>query len=269
MSLESPFSKTIRNLKQGTLLKNGSKAIRHRFIKYVRYSNLLYIFDKNRVRTKGYQKDIPKIDSNHFLAGNYYLDKRAPINKDSIVYSLGILTDISFDLHVSEQYSCKVFMYDPTPTCIEFMKAHSSNSLLKFFPLGVWTESTQLKFFKPKHGGSASAMDQHENDDYFLADCRTMQDIMITNNHSTIDVFKADIEGAALPILEQMIKQGIFPNQIIVEFERPQNSQTEIDDFFNRVTNLRNQLKEQNYVEFFLPRGIAKYFSLELLFVKK
>ena len=111
-------------------------------------------------------------------------------------------------------------------------------------------------------------MDQNESDDYFIANCKTMKDLMSDNGHRNIDVFKADIEGAALPILEQMLDQSIFPTQIIVEFERPLKDQTEIDDFFNRITAVRNKLNDQGYSEFILPRDIARYYSLEMLFVK-
>ncbi len=228
---------------------------------------MFYMFNAERVLTKKYLDEISPINEHHFPVGNYFLDKRKKIDPSSIIYSVGILRDVSFDLAVSGMFGCNIFMYDPTPESIEYMKTHSSNAHFKFFPLGVWTENTTLKFFIPEHGGSSSAIYPQGNK-YFEAECKTIQTLMSINNHSRIDVFKADIEGAALPVLEQMIHQNIFPEQIIIEFERPSGNLEEMFDFFYRVSQLKRELKKAGYEVFNLPREKFKYFSLELLFVR-
>ena len=48
--------------------------------------------------------------------------------------------------------------------------------------------------------------------------------------------FKADIEGAALPVLNQMILNKIYPDQIIVEFERPKKEMPKIIAFLKDVS---------------------------------
>jgi len=264
--METTSQKIRRNIKDGTLLRRGSVALKNRFIKWLKHTNIFYLFDEERVQTKKYQKDIPQINTNHIEAGNYYLDKRIELGQDSIVYSLGISVDISFDSFVASTYGCEVYMYDPTPISIEFMKQHEGNKLLKFKPVAVWTENTTLKFYEPAFGGSASAVYEW-SEKYFEAVCFTMATLMKENNHTIIDVFKADIEGAALPILEQMIDNTVFPHQIIIEFERPRNDAKKVADFFESVSKIRTQLKERGYEEFLLPRTTTKYFSLEMLFV--
>ncbi|NBG65878.1 FkbM family methyltransferase [Acidiluteibacter ferrifornacis] len=262
-------NKVLTNIKNGSLFSNGYIAIKNRIIKYVANHNIFYIFDKDRVRTKNYLNSIPLIDHNHIEAGNYFLDKRIEKGPHSIVYSLGILNDIRFDNYISRVYNCKVFMYDPTPVSIEFMKSQK-NSNFYFFPFGVWTEQTVLTFYEPKYGGSSSLIDNSSGNDgkTFNAECYTINQLMQKNGHNHIDVFKADIEGAALPIIEQMIEQRIFPTEIVVEFERPRKDQSLIDDFFKRVDEVRKKLKYENYREFQIPRGHAKYYSIEFLFVK-
>ena len=266
--MSSILDKITRNLKEGTLIKNGTVAVSRRIYRYFKYANVFYILDKDRILTKKYQQNIPVINGAHFKAGNYYLDPRIPLDQDSVVYSLGILTEISFDLFLSEKYGCEVYMYDPTPVSINFMEQYAANPLLQFRPYGVWTENTTLRFYSPKAGRSASMM-LEESDDYFDAECRSMAELMKENNHVKIDLFKADIEGAALPILEQMITQDILPHQIVVEFERPIKDKEAIDDYFLRVTRLRDALKSKGFEEFLLPRKYSKYYSLELLFVNK
>lgn len=266
----SDFShRIVQNFKNGTFISNGLTAIKNRILKYTVNNNLFYVFDANRVRTKKYLGDIQLIDENHYLAGNYYLDKRVNIDKNSIVYSLGILNDIRFDRYLSKQFGCSIFMYDPTPLSIEFMGTQKDDNF-KFFPYGVWTEETTLTFYEPKYGGSSSIHADGDKGEMnsFDAKCFTIKKLMNDNKHHHIDLFKADIEGAALPILEQMIDQLIFPTEIVVEFERPRSGESEINDFFLRVDAVRNKLKLENYKEYQIPRGHAKYYSIEFLFVK-
>jgi len=268
--MDSLVQKLRRNIKDGTLLQRAPVAIKNRIVKRMTTINALYFLDKARVMTKKYGDEIPNLGSNALAVGNYYLDKRVPLNKDSIVYSLGILTDISFDESVHKKFGCDIYMYDPTPLSIKYMESFKTQKHFKFFPLGIWTENKTLKFFEPKLGGSASIFaSEQTNDNYFDAECQTMETVMRNNNHTHISVFKADIEGAALPILKQMLENEIFPDQIVVEFERPRKNMTEIYDFFSELTKLRSKLKDNNYLEFLLPRKQAKYYSLELLFVNK
>ena len=101
------------------------------------------------------------------------------------------------------------------------------------------------------------------------ANCKTLQSLMSENQHDKIDVLKMDIEGAALPILEEMLKAHIYPNQIVVELERPNNDIQKNIDFFHRVMTLCSNLKEKDYEAFALPREAYNYYCMELLFVKK
>ena len=66
-----------------------------------------------------------------------------------------------------------------------------------------------------------------------------------------------------------MILNKIYPDQIIVEFERPKKSSSKINDFFNNVSDLRSKLNVAGYEEYLLPRNKARYYALEMLFVKK
>ena len=261
-------SKLRKNLKNGTLIKNGTKALQNRLQRFFRYGNLFYRLDEERVLMKKYQKGIPGINPNLYPAGNYYLDKRISLNENAIVYSLGILTDVAFDSYVANNFACEVYMYAPTPITIEFMKQYENYPLFEFRAIGVWIEETSLKFHNPKYGGSASIL-QKASEHAFEAKCVTMDQLMKENGHSEIQIFKADIEGAALPVLEQMIQNKIFPDQIVVELERIQSDEYPIENYFSRVSAIRTQLKNEGYEEFILPRQQAKYFSLEMLFSKK
>jgi hypothetical protein len=103
---------------------------------------------------------------------------------------------------------------------------------------------------------------------FFYAETRTIKDLMQENGHTHIDVFKADIEGAALPILLQLIEQDIIPQQLIIEFERYEKEISEVEKFFETISSMRDTFRKKGYEEFSLSRKKCKYLSLELLFVK-
>ncbi len=250
--METIRQKLIRNIKEGTFIKNVPVAIKNRFVKHLSTLNWLYFLDRRRVLTKKYEKNISAIGTNGIKFGNYYLDKRVPLNNDSIIYSFGILTDISFELSLQQKVGCAIYMYDPTPISIQFMKNYEANTLLKFFPIGVWVEDKTIRFYEPKLGGSASIFSAAENGKYFDAKCATMKTIMASNQHNHVSVFKADIEGAALPVLCQMVREGNLPDQIVAEFERPKEEE-KIQEFFNQLTDLRKKLKNYGFEEYLLP----------------
>ncbi len=258
------LTKIVRNLKKGSLISAGSKALSNRFKKWRKSSNLFYRRDFKRILTKELEKEFPPIDHNHLKTGNYFIDKRLPLNSDSVVYSLGILEDTRFDEAIATKYKCDVYMFDPTPLTVKFM-AGQSNPHFKYFPIGVWTENTNLKFYLPSLDGSASTVNVM-GDKYFEAKCKTVDTIMNEFGHQHINVFKADIEGAALPVIEQIIDKGIFPDQIIAEFERPEGDIKQTIDFFQRLLSLTEKCRELGYKEYLLPRKHAKYFSLEILY---
>lgn len=259
-------------IKEGILLKSINKTVTgyyKDFVKRIKYHDAHYFLDAKRVFTKELLATFPQVDERHIKLGNYYLDKRIPLNSESIVYSVGILTEISFDEAVAKTFDSQLFMYDPTPVSVKFMKRYEGHRNFRFFPYGVWIKNTMLKFYLPNDAGSASIMSENNQGKYFEADCKTLQFLMSENEHNTIDVLKMDIEGAALPILEEMIKAHIYPNQIVVELERPNKDIQKNIDFFHRVTTLCDNLKARDYEVFALPREAYSYYCMELLFVKK
>ncbi len=262
----------IEKLKEGTFIYSIKKTIKGKlgsFWKVLKQHDVYYFLDAERVFTKRLIDTFPANNENHIPVGNYYLDKRMPLTENSIVYSIGILNEISFDKAVAEKFDSQIFMYDPTPISIKFMKQYEGHRNFKFFPLGLWIENTVLKFYLPNDASSASMMSENSTSKYFEATCKTLKELMAENGHQEIDVLKMDIEGAALPILEQLLEEGhIFPNQIVVELERPMNNVRQNIDFFYRAIKLCDLFQEEGYEISTLPREASSYYSIELLFVK-
>ncbi|MGK0390773.1 MAG: FkbM family methyltransferase [Maribacter sp.] len=263
------FQLILSKIKEGTLLASIAKTLRYRrddFMKQIKHNNFFYFLNHERVLTKKIIEQFPVINKHHYQIGNYYLDDRFKLDKNSIVYSLGILSDIRFDEAISKKHDCPVFMYDPSPTSITFMKKNEKNPLYHFYPYAIWIEDMTRKFYYSTTGSSPSTIFFDDKSQYFTAQCRTLSFILNENKHQEIDVLKMDIEGAALPILEKMVDDKIFPKQIITEFERPRNDIFGNVDFFNRIITLSKKLEAEGYTSYIIPRNDAKYYSIEFIF---
>ncbi|OIO72657.1 MAG: hypothetical protein CO186_05590 [Zetaproteobacteria bacterium CG_4_9_14_3_um_filter_49_83] len=143
---------------------------------------------------------------------------------DSICYCVGVGADASFDFCLVSEFGARVFSFDPTPRAIEYMKSSEYNSeKLHFFPVGVWDENTELRFYSPanKEQTSHSAFDLHGTNDYFTAQCKKLSTIMSELGHSHIDLLKLDIEGAWRNVIQNLIEERIKVSILCVELDSP------------------------------------------------
>lgn len=238
-----------------------------RIVKRLKFANWHYFIDPYRVITKRYEETIPLIDEQFQICGNYAVSKLSPLHENSIVYSLGVLSETSFDQAVANRYGCKVYLFDPSIIATRHIKKISHPNFV-FEQIGIWNENTEFTFSTPVYGGSPSMIFEHPGRQ-FIATCRTLPDVMAQFSHSHIDVLKLDVEGAAPTILEHALDSDILPQQVIVEFERKRSSAvTDLLQFFNEIDRLRARFRTLGYTEHRLPREKYSYYSLELIFVK-
>ena len=153
------------------------------------------------------------------VVGNYkILPDNISIN--SIIYSCGIAESIEFDEAISNKFGTDVFMFDPTIQSLKFMNS-IKNSKLKFFNIGIWKLDGNIKFYKHKENINLSATNLFHSKKYFTLPCKSIDTLMKEFKHTKIDILKMDIEGASFVILNDLLDKNIYPNQIIVELERP------------------------------------------------
>ena len=155
------------------------------------------------------------------LYGGFYLHPKK-INKKSIIYSLGVGEDITFDSEVMDHFKCQVFAFDPTPKSIEWVKKNVSDKNFKFSPFGISKSSGVKKFYKPKNqlhvSGSLYDSDVVNKNDYENLNFITLIDAMKEYDHQKINVLKMDVEGAEYEIIEHIKENNIQIDQILVEF---------------------------------------------------
>lgn len=146
------------------------------------------------------------------------------LNERSICYCVGVGIDASFDFSLVEQFSCNVFSFDPTPKAVAYMeRAQYDLTRLRFLPVGVWNEDTELRFFSPANPEetSHSVFDLHGTGKHFTAECRKLSTIMQDLGHEHIDLLKLDIEGAWRKVIRNIVDERIRISILCVELDSP------------------------------------------------
>lgn len=177
--------------------------------------------------------------------GGWLIPIDAKLTRDSICYSAGAGEDISFDCALVERFHCQVRIIDPTPRAIQHYSSLENavesgkrfpvnNSKedyysitvqdferLRFLPVGLADQDTELKFYLPKNPAhvSCSIVNLQKTEEYFTASCRRLATIMQQQGDDSIDLLKIDIEGAEYAVIRDMIASSILPRLLLVEFD--------------------------------------------------
>ena len=172
---------------------------------------------------------------------------------DTYIISAGLGEDASFDVELVNKYNCKVIIVDPTPRAIEYfkkimMKAGSPKSenynktgkqnvdsynlkkinkenLILIEKALYNDDNKQLKFYSPPNKDHVSHSinnwqnDYSKNTDFILVNTISIGKIIDKFNIKNLEMIKLDIEGAEIEVLQNMIGNNIYPNQILVEFD--------------------------------------------------
>lgn len=143
------------------------------------------------------------------------------INTDSIVYSFGIGEDITFDLSLINKYGLRVYGFDPTPRSIQWVKSQQLPAEFILHEYGIADYDGIAEFQRPKNRSHIShrIMNKAQGATNTVAmRVKRISTILNEIGHSKIDIMKMDIEGAEYSVLEDIFKNGINIEQLLVEF---------------------------------------------------
>ena len=151
--------------------------------------------------------------------GGFYIHPKL-VNDESVVYSLGIGEDISFDASLIEKFNCNVYGFDPTPRSVDYVNKINNKKLI-FTPVGIANTSEEKYFYLPKntdHVSGSLLETRIVSKKKVLLKFKTLHDIMKSFQHTHIDVLKIDIEGYEFRLIDYLIKSKIKINQLLIEF---------------------------------------------------
>lgn len=190
------------------------------------------------------------------IYGNYQAEWCIAENKldeNSIIYSVGVGTDISFDIEIINKYQCNIFAFDPTPKSIKWFQRQPSLSLFHFSPYGISEQDGNIVFYPPRDPEHVSfttnAMSTTTNG--VLLPVKRLITAMKQYGHNKIDLLKMDIEGAEYEVIKDILESRIWVEQLLVEFHHR----------FDRSAILKtreaiNELRKAGYAIFYIsPTG--------------
>jgi FkbM family methyltransferase len=142
------------------------------------------------------------------------------INSQSIVYSFGAGTEISFDTELVRLFGVKIFLFDPTPKSIQYVKDQKLGSNFNFEEIGIATFTGNANFFLPINPDYVSATLDKLSDSQSSGKVKVerLSEIMKRHQHEFIDLLKMDVEGAEYDVIDDILQSKINIHQLLIEF---------------------------------------------------
>ncbi|MBU4199181.1 MAG: FkbM family methyltransferase [Verrucomicrobia bacterium] len=182
------------------------------------------------------------------------------LNAQSIVYSVGIGADISFDLALISRFQAVVHAFDPTPRARDWIRTQTVSSRFVYHDYGIAAYDGMLAFHAPKNPGSAhfSPVPRYRGAPLcqVAAPVKTLKTIMAMLGHARLDVLKLDIEGGEYDVIKNILADRLSIRQLLIEFHHNYRTIR-----FNQTLEALRQLREAGFRIFRIsPRGLE--FSL-------
>jgi FkbM family methyltransferase len=177
-----------------------------------------------------------------------------PHLQNATVISCGAGEDITFDVAMAARFDATVVVVDPTPRAVSHVRAALTrlgqpalrayadggaqpveaydlsrlrSGQIRLVETALWVEAGTVKFFPPKNadhvshsivdiqnGGAADASLQA-----IEVPAATLREIMGKAGVADFALLKLDIEGAEIQVIPEILRDGLRPPQILVEFD--------------------------------------------------
>jgi len=171
------------------------------------------------------------------------------ISRSSIVYSLGVGRNISFDIAMIEKYQLHVYAFDPTPHSIEWVKSRTVPEHFHFFDYGIASfDGTAMLYDNPKHNSQSILRRPKGKETGLEVQFHTLKTVMETLGHKKIDILKMDIEGAEYEVLDNVLSSDIKVDQLLVEFHHNKFRDIKVSD----TKRIIGKLYKNNFRIFYL-----------------
>jgi FkbM family methyltransferase len=143
------------------------------------------------------------------------------LKRDSVIYSVGVGDDISFDLALIERIGAVVHAFDPTPASRDWLARQHLPAGFIFHPYALGNQDGTTAFFAHKNPDWIShsvLQTSHTTDQAIEVPVRRLTTLMEMLGHDRIDLLKLDIEGAEYDVIDDLVAARIPIGQLLVEF---------------------------------------------------
>lgn len=184
------------------------------------------------------------------------------INKNSIFYSFGIGSDISFDLSIIEKYGINIYAFDPTPRSLKWLKKQELPKEFKHYDFGLASFDGTASFYSPNNPDHVSfSMKQSSfvSSETVEVNVYQLKTVLEKLKHNKIDVLKMDIEGAEYDVINNIINSGIEIKQLLVEFHHRL-----VEDGITKTKITLKELNEAGYKIFYISKSGEEFSFLKL-----
>ena len=179
-----------------------------------------------------------------------------PALHDCVVISCGLGEDASFDVEFASEFSAQVLIVDPTPRAMAHFdglqkrigqgrgrpyeaggrqppEAYDLSRIapeqLVLIDKAVSDSPGRVRFFAPKIPEHVSYSIVNFQNDYSSStpfievEAVTIRTLVDGIDRTRLQLVKFNIEGSEIPVIKQMIAEGIAPPQLCVEFDELQS----------------------------------------------
>ena len=171
----------------------------------------------------------PEIDCPHVRLGSEYggwYVRPDWITSDSVVMSVGVGSDVTFDLEMIERFGCTVHAFDSTPKSVEWVRAQRLPREFTFHEFGLAGHDGDMLFALPGehpdwdcYVATAPDADVAQSAAHAVR-CQVRRLVTLVNRigASRVDLLKMDIEGSEYDVIADMLAGEIRPRQLLVEY---------------------------------------------------
>lgn len=145
---------------------------------------------------------------------------KGSLGPDSCVFSFGVGEDVSFDLALIEKCGCRVFAFDPTPRCLDWLAGQELPELFVFHPVGLSDSTKTLRFYAPDNDKfvSYTQSEARSVNEMVELPVRSLREIANDLEARNLDFVKMDVEGSEYDAIPEMLRSGPLPRQLCIEF---------------------------------------------------
>ncbi len=143
------------------------------------------------------------------------------LSKNSVVYSVGVGEDASFDVAMIRRFGVTVHAMDPTPKSIAWARKQGFPSEFVLHEYGLAASDGELTFYPPENPEHVShtILDRPQTASGAIrVPVKRLATIMRELGHTRIDLLKMDIEGAEYEVIDDLAKTGYPISQLLIEF---------------------------------------------------